>query len=87
MNIARTTVTLGNPARPGLAIEVVALAGTGATHLCLPAGVARRLEAFDLFRGTTSTKVRRTFPASVTTSLKICHQVCLPSEHDLRAKY
>lgn len=44
MSIVRTTGTLGRPVRPGLAIEVVALTGTGAMHLCLPQGVAGRLE-------------------------------------------
>ena len=45
MGIAHTALTLGNPVRPELAaIEVKALADTGAMHLCLPEHVAIQLE-------------------------------------------
>ncbi|MCM2306381.1 MAG: clan AA aspartic protease [Sulfuritalea sp.] len=45
MGIAHTALTLANPVRPELAaIEVKALAGTGAMHLCLPEHVAIQLE-------------------------------------------
>lgn len=45
MGIAHTALTLANPVRPELAaIEVNALAGTGAMHLCLPEHVAIQLE-------------------------------------------
>jgi clan AA aspartic protease len=45
MGITRTTLTLANPIRRELeSIEVIALADTGAMHLCIPEHVALQLE-------------------------------------------
>ena len=45
MGITHTALTLGNPVRPELAaIEVKALADSGAMHLCLPKHVVIQLE-------------------------------------------
>lgn len=45
MGITHTALTLGNPVRPELtAVEVRALADTGAMHLCLPEHVAIQLD-------------------------------------------
>ena len=45
MGLVMGTLLLTNPRRPELpAVEVTALADTGAVHLCIPEGVRARLE-------------------------------------------
>jgi clan AA aspartic protease len=45
MGLVRTKISLGNPKRSDLApIEVDALVGTGALHLCIPAHIAIQLQ-------------------------------------------
>jgi clan AA aspartic protease len=51
MGLAYARVTLANPRRPELtAIEVEALADTGAVHLCIPEHVAVQLQLDELDR-------------------------------------
>lgn len=45
MGLVMHTLLLKNPRRPELAaVEVVALADTGAVHLCIPEAIRARLE-------------------------------------------
>lgn len=51
MGITRTSISLRNPLRPEqAALQVPALADTGAAYLCLPVGVAEELGIAELER-------------------------------------
>lgn len=51
MGLIKATITLSNPRRPELAaMEVRALADTGALHLCIPEHVALQLELEELYQ-------------------------------------
>lgn len=65
MGLVRATITLKNPRRPDLQpIEVVALADSGALHLCLPTHVQIQLglEEFDQKEVTLADGGRRVVP-------------------------
>ncbi len=51
MGITRTSIALRNPLRPAqAALQVMALADTGAAYLCLPVAVAEELGVVELER-------------------------------------